>query len=291
MNFVTDLELGKKIILERYPEFNNCSFIADNTGWDNFVVKIDDEFIFRFPKRESSFRTIEMENDVLKELNKKLPNNIKVPEYIYKNLETDYPFVGYKMIKGKFLSEELYNSISKEEKDSFIKNMMIFINTLHSLDINSFNLDVVDGLSNYQYRYNEYKEKCFECFDDNLKDKANSLFNNYFNDENMQAFRKTIIHGDLSTNHIIITDNGIGIIDFGDTRVFDNAYDFQWLFLLDKKELDNALHLYDYNIDDYFYKRIKFYTSVIPYYGVVYALETNNQKMLEKEIEKLKRII
>ena len=68
--------------------------------------------------------------------------------------------------------------------------------------------------------------------------------------------------------------------------MFDNAYDFQWLFLLDKKELD-----YDYNIDYYFYKRIKFYTSVIPYYGVVYALETNNQKMLEKEIEKLKRII
>ena len=73
--------------------------------------------------------------------------------------------------------------------------------------------------------------------------------------------------------------------------MFDNAYDFQWLFLLDKKELDNELHLYDYNIDNYFYKRIKFYTSVIPYYGVVYALETNNQKMLEKEIEKLKRII
>ena len=29
MKFVTDLELGKKIILDRYPEFNNHNFIAD----------------------------------------------------------------------------------------------------------------------------------------------------------------------------------------------------------------------------------------------------------------------
>ena len=290
MEFVTNLELGKKIIIERYPEFNNCSFTEDNRGWDNFVIKIDDEYIFRFPKRDSSFRTIEMENNVLKHLNILLPVNIKVPEFIYKNLENDYPFVGYKMIKGKFLSEKLYNSFSNKEKDSFIKNMMIFINILHSIEIDSIKLDVVDALSNYQYRYNEFKEKCFEYFDNKLKDKTNTLFNNYFNDKNMQMFRKTIIHGDLSTDHIIITDTGIGIIDFGDTRVFDNAYDFQWLFLLDKNELDNALHLYNYSIDDYFHKRIKFYTSIIPYYGVVYALENNNKKMLEKEIDKIKKI-
>ena len=290
MKFVTDLELGKKIIIERYPEFCDCNFVADNSGWDNFAIKIDNEFIFRFPKRESSFRTIEMENSILKQLNIVLPSSIKVPDYIYKNLEEDYPFVGYRMIQGKFLSEELYKSMTKEEKDNFIKNMMIFTNILHSLDINNFDLDVEDGFDNYKLRYNEFKEKCFEYFDDELKEKTNKIFNDYLNDKNMQKFRKTVIHGDLSTDHIIITDNGIGIIDFGDVRVFDNVYDFQWLYLLDKEELDNALKLYDYEIDDYFYKKIKFYTDIIPYYGVVYALETNNKEMLDEEIEKIKRI-
>lgn len=288
MKFVTDLELGKKIILDRYPEFTNHNFKSDNYGWDNFVIKIDDEFIFRFPKRESSFRTIEMEDDVLKELNKRLPNNIKVPRYIYKNLETDYPFVGYKMIKGQFLSEELFESMTNEEKDDFIKNMMTFINILHSLDINNFNLDVVNGLSNYKERYSEFMDKCFNSFDEDLKEITNNLFNNYFNDEKMQSYRKTVIHGDLSTDHIIITCDGIGIIDFGDTRIFDYTYDFQWLYLLDKEKLDKALKQYVYDIDDYFYKRIHFYTSIIPYYGVVYALETNNQELLKKEINSLK---
>ena len=290
MKFVTDLELGKKIILDRYPEFNNHNFIADNYGWDNFVVKIDDKFIFRFPKRESSFRTIEMENDALKELNKKLPNNIKVPEYIYKNLETDFPFVGYKMINGQFLSKDLYNSMTNEEKDTFLKNMMTFLNILHSLNINNFNLDVVNGLSNYKEKYSEFKDKCFNSFDDVLKQKTNSLFNNYLNDKKMQLFRKSIIHGDLSTDHIIITDEGIGIIDFGDTRIFDYTYDFQWIYLLDKEALDKALKQYKFEIDNYFYKRIEFYTSIIPYYGVVYALETNNQELLEKKIKNLKAL-
>ena len=290
MRFVTDLELGKKIILDRYPEFNNHNFTANNYGWDNFVIKIDDEFIFRFPKREISFRTIEMEADVLKELNKKIPDNIKVPEYIYKNLETDYPFVGYKMIKGNFLSEELYDSMTSEEKDAFIKDMMTFINTLHSLDINNFNLDEVNGLSNYKERYSEFRDKCFNSFDDDLQEKTNNLFNSYFNDEKMQLFRKTIIHGDLSTNHIIITDNGIGIIDFGDARIFDYAYDFEWLYMLDKNILDEALKQYNYDIDDYLYKRIMFYISIIPYYGIVYAKETNNKDMLEKEKNKLAKL-
>ena len=50
------------------------------------------------------------------------------------------------------------------------------------------------------------------------------------------------------------------------------------------------LEQYKFEIDDYFYKRIEFYTSIIPYYGVVYALETNNQELLEKEIKNLKAL-
>ncbi len=288
MKFVRDLELGKKVIIDKYPEFSNCSFSADDKGWDNFVIKVDNKYIFRFPKRESSFRTIEMENSVLDCLNRVLPSNIRVPNFIYKNFGVDYPFVGYEMIRGKFLSEELYNSMSSEEKDIFIKNMMNFINVLHGLNIDDFDLDVVDGLENYKYRYSEFKEKCSSYLDDSLREEMDILFNNYFSDNKMQMFRKSVIHGDLSTDHIIITDEGIGIIDFGDTRVFDNAYDFQWLYMLDRDKLNKAFELYNYDIDDYFYKRIVFYASIVPYYGIVYASENNDKDMLEKEIGRLR---
>ena len=159
---------------------------------------------------------------------------------------------------------------------------------MHSLDINKYDLDVVEALPNYQSRYVLFKEKCYAYLDEDAQNQTEELFNGYFNDEKMRSFKPVVIHGDLSTDHILITNDGIGIIDFGDTRVFDYAYDFQWLYLLDRKELDKTLELYKYGIDDYFYKRITFYISIIPYYGIVYALETNDNKMLEEKINRVK---
>ncbi|MBR3116454.1 MAG: aminoglycoside phosphotransferase family protein [Bacilli bacterium] len=289
MKYVDNLSTGKKVIIERYPQFIDSIFVEDTTGWDNYVVKVDNEYIFRFSRDEGALRTIKMEYDVLSYLHKELPSNIEVPNFIFSNLDSDYPFVGYKMIKGKFLSNELYNSMTEEEKKSFIKNMMTFTNILHGLDINRFNLDVEDPYEIYKMRFNEFKEKCFPVFDEELKQKSNLLFNNYFNDKNMMNINKTVIHGDLSSDHIIITEKGVGVIDFGDTRVFDNAYDFQWLYMLGEDTLDKALTMYNNKIDDYFKKRVQFYTSIIPYHGVVYALETNNNEMLKKEIKTLKK--
>ena len=162
------------------------------------------------------------------------------------------------------------------------------INIIPGLDINKFNLDVVDSFEEYKMGFNELKDKCFQVFDEELKQKCNQLFNNYFNDIKMMDINKTVIHGDLSTDHIIITENGVGIIDFGDTRVFDKAYDFQWLYMLGEDTLDKALTMYNNKIDDYFKKRVQFYTSIIPYHGVVYAKETNNKEMLKKELNKIR---
>lgn len=290
MKFVNNLEIGKRIIQEKYPEFSKSSFKADNSGWDNFVIKVDNEYIFRFPRDEGAYRTIKMEYAVLGYLNNELPNNIKVPKFIFSNLREDYPFVGYKMIKGEFLSKELFERLTDEEKDKFIDNMISFINILHSLDIDKHELDHVEPISNYKMRYNEFKEKCFKYFDNELIEKTNKLFNNYFNNKEMHTFKPTIVHGDLSTDHIILTDDGIGIIDFGDTRVFDPAYDFSWVFQIDENIFDGVIEKYKVNKDENFKKRIKdFYLPLIPYYGMVFAEESNNEKMLKGELEKIKK--
>ena len=66
---------------------------------------------------------IRMEFDVLSKLKLKLPKNIKVPDFIYYNLDSDYPFVGYEMIQGKFLSKELFYEMEDDKKEQFLENM------------------------------------------------------------------------------------------------------------------------------------------------------------------------
>lgn len=94
MKYVNDLEIGKKVIIDKYPEFANSVFEGDNSGWDNYVVKVDNKYIFRFSRDGGAYRVIKMKFDVLSKLKLKLPKNIKVPDFIYYNLDSDYPFVG-----------------------------------------------------------------------------------------------------------------------------------------------------------------------------------------------------
>ena len=41
MIFVNDFEIGKKAIVDKYPELENRQFKADNSGWTNFAIKVD----------------------------------------------------------------------------------------------------------------------------------------------------------------------------------------------------------------------------------------------------------
>ena len=291
MRFVNELEIGKKAIIDKYPEFENSSFTGDNSGWDNYAIKVDNKYIFRFPRDEGAYRVINMEYDVLGYLNTELPSNIRVPKYIFSNLDSDFPFVGYEIIQGKFLSKELYESLSDEEKEKFLTNMATFISTLHKLDVNRFNLDRIEIYSNYKMRYDEFRKKCFKYFDDELKNKTVSLFESYLNNDEMKNYKDTVVHGDLSTDHIIITENGVGIIDFGDIRIFDPAYDFEWAYLLGEDVFDKVFEKYTVNRDDRFKDRISFYAKIVPYYGIVYAEETKNEKMLKEEVKKLRKIL
>lgn len=196
------------------------------------------------------------------------------------------------MIQGKFMTKEIYEKFSKEEKTKFINQISEFLNILHSIDINKFELDFIDPVSNYKMRYEEFKKICFKYFTDEEKQATINLFENYFSDKNMTNYKPTVIHGDLSEDHIIITNDGIGIIDFGDVRIFDPAYDFIWAYLYDEKLFDKIYKNYKINKDDFFKYRIKeFYIKRTAYYGIVYADRINDKQLLEKEMNNLRKYL
>ena len=92
MIYVNDFEVGKKAIIDRYHELTNCQFKSDDSGWTNFAIKVDNKYLFRFPRNEEAFVAINKEYKILDVLNKKLPSNIKVPNYIYSNISDNHIF-------------------------------------------------------------------------------------------------------------------------------------------------------------------------------------------------------
>ena len=290
MKYVSDLETGKKEILKKYPELKNSNFEVDSSGWTNFAIKVDGKYLFRFPRHDEAYNAISKEYKILEVLNKKLPSNIKVPNYIFSNLDGDFPYVGYKLIDGIFLTGEVFEGLTKEEKDKVLNSMSVFLNILHSIDYHELGLEPTNAIEWYKDLYNRVQNICFKYFDEELKYKTMKLFETFFSDETMHNYKPTLVHGDLSEDHILITEGGVGIIDFGDLMVFDPAYDLIWAYICGKDFYEQLLDKYEGNKDDYFEHRIRdFHIIRPPYDGVIYADETKNNEMIDDEVNALKQ--
>ena len=136
------------------------------------------------------------------------------------------------------------------------------------------------------------KRYAFGYFTEEEKQATRDLFENYFKDGKMVNYRPTVIHGDLSENHILITDKGIGIIDFGDARIFDPVFDFQWAYLCGRDFYDKLVDLYHVNYDENFEHRINnFYLKIVPYYGIVYGDKLGDKVLVKKELERLRKCL
>lgn len=288
MIFVNDFETGRKAIIDKYPELKNSQFKADNSGWTNFAIKVDDKYLFRFPRNKEAYVAINKEYKILEILNKKLPSNIKVPNYIYSSPNGDYPFVGYEMIQGKFLTDEVFRSLDETKKDGVLNNMATFLNILHSIDYKELNLEPINPIEWYKDLFDRVKKICFKYFDDNLKEKTTQLFDMFFDDETMHNYEPTLVHGDLSEDHIIVTRDGVGIIDFGDLMVFDPAYDLIWAYICGADFYNKLFVDYTGHKDNYFEHRIRdFHIIRPPYDGIIYADEIHDDNMINEELKKL----
>ena len=286
--YITNLAEAKEKIIDLYPKFKTSKFVADEKGWDNFVVKVDNKFIFRFSRRPESQIILELEKVLLASLSKGLSNKIEIPDFIYCNLTENGPFIGYKMIEGTFLTKDIYNKLSEKEKNNLAKTSAEFLTELHSVNISCYDFDVIEPISNYKLRYDEFKRICFKYLNREEQYLTTQLFEDYFNDSTMIEYRASVIHGDLSSDHILLTNNGLGIIDFGDLSVFDPAFDFTWAYLLDEKLYDKVFEYYKGHKDKNFKHRIKdFYVKIISYYGIVYGEQTNNQDLIQEELKNL----
>lgn len=290
MKFVNDANTGSKVIKDRFPEFANCQLVGDGSGWDNYAIIVNNEYLFRFPRRQESLDQIRQEAEVLDILHAKLPKYIEVPKYLAANLDDDYPFVYYKMIQGQPLTKELYDGFTEEEKDRFIKYMVEFLHILHSIDIKSCkSLEKVNALGKYQDFYQKVTEVCLKYLTPDEQCKTKQIFDRYLQDISMQNYIPAAVHGDLSENHILITKNGIGVIDFGDTSIFDPAIDLCWFYLLDHEMFHRITTEYLSHEDMDFERRItQFYVPIIPYYGIIFGEESDNPKQIEDELNDLR---
>lgn len=271
----------QELIKKKYPQLNGLSFEQNQQGWSNFVLEVGEKLIFRFPRDEESKRRLKIERQFLEIFKKR--SSVSVPNFVFFSLEEEPIFVGYSKIQGKFLTEEMKNSYSKEERGQLAGQIACFLDSLHKIE---------------EEQIDEMLDKWQEEKWDNLKEEFYRQARGYFEKESwnrievwFEELKKVTknptisygcIHGDFTEDHILVEPLGNrlqGVIDFGDVEWGDPAYDFAGIWLSYGEQFCmEVAEQYSGNMDSQFFSRIKdYYLKKVWIHMLLYNISQNNE--------------
>lgn len=249
------ISLDKKtiagIITSDFPQFEIKSIKLIENGWDNIVAEINSQYIFRFLKNlgESKYRNIgkdfNREIKLLNYLQGKTSLAIPNIEFIGKTIT----YTGYKKIPGGDLTNKVYSSLTKRQKDKLIFDLANFLREIHdSLSIKQAGKMgfISEDLRSYSKMVKRIlpkkitnpkiqrfiKETCTE-YDSMIKVNTKSVF----------------LYNDLHTENMAFDYKGKrlnGIFDFSDVMIGDINMDFYPLYKFDPYLMKAVVEKYQF---------------------------------------------
>ena len=226
----------KEAIGECFPDLVVDSINLAGEGMDNLALAVNDEFVFRFPKLEEAATKIGLEAVLLPELQKRLDVRIPSPEFVGTDPGTGLTFSGYRSIEGVPLEPELLLDLDPEVRISLTEQIARFISHLHSFPVEEaalLGLKANDFKADYAGDLQPIRELMLPMLGKGEREYVEQLYGDYLGDPGNFDYEPTVIHADLSPEHILydpVTQAIAGVIDFGDIEIGDPDYEMHWLY-------------------------------------------------------------
>ncbi|MGH3079208.1 MAG: phosphotransferase [Gaiellaceae bacterium] len=231
------------------------TILENDEGYDYEVVVVDDEWVFRFPRRPGVEETLEVEIALLPALAPALP--VAVP--VFEHVSRDPLFVGYRVLRGAPLVDEDGDGVRA------------FLESLHSFDSSALPVKRHDWLEAYRDQCAEFERLVFPVLDKDRRRQARGLFDEV---ETLGGFEPALVHADLGPAHLLVRDGRLaGVIDWSDVRVGDPAIDYAWL-------LNGPFG--GWGVDPDLRRRARFYHRLGPWYEAHYGLFTSQPAHVER---------
>ncbi|KAF3361893.1 Phosphotransferase [Chlamydiales bacterium STE3] len=222
--------LALQLIKEQFPELSSKNIRLLGAGWDNTAFIIDEELIFRFPRREIALSLLEAEWCALPKLASRLPVPIPIPQW--KGSPTPnfpWPFIGYRLIAG---FTACYANLLEDERAALAEPIAKFLALLHATPKSEFsecyipenNHSRIDGALLTTKIEKSFEELSLLGLLENRKGLELTV-------QNLQNFRAPVnsflVHGDFYVRHLLIDQKHelVGVIDWGDIHWGDPAID------------------------------------------------------------------
>ncbi|HEX4929226.1 MAG TPA: phosphotransferase [Gaiellaceae bacterium] len=237
------------------------AILENDDGYDYEVAIVDDEWVFRFPRRPGVEEALEVEIALLPALAPALPVDVPAFEHV----SHDPLFVGYRLLRGEPLVDEDADGVRA------------FLDALHAFDPSGLPVARPDWAEAYREQCAEFERLVFPVLDIDLRAQGTRLFGDV---ETLLDIEPVLLHADLGPAHLLVRDGRLaGVIDWADVRVGDPALDYAWL-------LNGPFP--DWDVDPDVRRRARFYHRLGPWYEAHYGLFTNRPVHVERGVAGIK---
>jgi len=225
--------LANRLIEEQFPQLKPVKAEVIGEGFDNTVFQVNDEYIFRFPRRQVAAQLLDTENAILPKLVEKLPIPIPNPTFIgVAGIGYAWPFTGYPIVNGTTpgLLPTAQRIQSVEKLALFLKILHRFpikdaiqskvpYDELNRLDIKSRRPKLMENLHKTAELGLYTSQKELEQFIESLS-------------PDIKGTELALVHGDLHPRNMLVdkVGNVSGIIDWGDTHIGSPAIDLSIVY-------------------------------------------------------------
>ena len=281
-----------KNIIEEKCNINIDNIKLIGEGHDSKAYIVNNEYVFKI-KYSVDKKSYEKEKNIYDFLNKKMNTNIKIPNIEYSYISDELSILGYKEIKGTFLTPNIYYSLTKDKQELLKKDIAMFLRQMHDLDYSEISSYKIDNRQSILDGYSVLKEKLYDILTDNEKLYIENFIQRLYSTTIFDD-KKCLCHNDFSCNHLLLDEDDrlCGVIDFGDSGIIDEYSDFIYLLEDSEEEIgrifgEDILRLYG-DIDDY---KAKEYQDIIEQYypieTIVYGIKNNRPDFIEKGREEI----
>jgi aminoglycoside 2''-phosphotransferase len=269
------------IVQDCFPEVRVRNVTQLQEGWANFVIEVNYELIFRFPKRSEVEDNLRKEIRLLPKLAEHLKFRVPRFDFVWEGGdEYDGWFVGYMKIRGVPIGRWCTR---KPHTAKMVGQLASMLTEIHSFPAKRFaglrleDFGPMKRRDKFEDLYAQVMEKVLPVLNAKERRKVIDFFERQLAVQENFRFDSTFTHDDLSGPHILCDktkDMITGVIDWEDGCIGDPAGDFYGILedcgpSFTKKVLEK----YEGEPDPGIMRRVRLYLGVVPFYEVLYGQE------------------
>lgn len=262
-------------------------------GWDfhAFVVEtgtVEGDWVFRFPRNETTAHALEREFALLPALAARLP--VHIPRYEHRGDWNGHPFGGYRYVDGLPLEPGTLTV------PAIAKQLGTALHALHAFpfELAKARLGIDDPLAAWRDETREFLEdvrvRAMPLLPAPLQEPAASLL------ERVESILETppalaLVHRDLGLVHVLGEGDHItGVIDWSDASIGDPAIDFAAIMSsAGECCIDELLPHYNPRTVEDFRDRVRAWWQLAPFHDILHALDTADPQILAEGIAGVER--